>query len=419
MGQGLRNKNDAGEDEMDVGSLRGLIAGVAGLAGLAVLGLAAAPGASEPATASGGTLGFVISDISFALSNATDSAVICPGGLSLGPRDLFALTPEGRRREGENDEDYAGRLREGGRAIATAANGQNICMNPEASSPDPHHPVVTSAVSVHGIDLDGQVSRANGPAASGTCAHDDFRGVDGARGVDNQFFRALGCTNTFQPNGQGNTFAVEMLTGSWGILVELDGVDDLRNDNDVTVRLFANADPIQLSPAREPLENATYAAEQDPRYQAMTRGRIANGVLTTDPVDARFHWVVNSIRLDRPLRDARLRMTINADGGMDGILAGYSPVEEIYDAVFGFRNGRDATGAPAPLRLRQGSSNGYAEVARHTCNGVYWAMKQMADGHRDPATGACTSISTQYRIRAIPAFIVQAETQSANQDLAN
>ena len=34
-----------------------------------------------------------------------------------------------------------------------------------------------------GIDLDHQDSRAAG-AASGTCAHDDFRSADGGRGVD-------------------------------------------------------------------------------------------------------------------------------------------------------------------------------------------------------------------------------------------
>ena len=156
---------------------------------------------------------------------------------------------------------------------------------------------------------------------------------------------------------------------------------------------------------------------KDLRYQATTRGRIVNGVLTTDPVDTRFHWVVNSIRLDRPLRDARLRMTIDADGSMEGIMAGYSPVEEIYDTVFGFRNGRDGSGQLASLRRRQGSSSGYASTARHTCNGVYFALHQMADGHRDAESGRCTSISTQYRVRAIPAFVVEAETRSLNEDL--
>ena len=44
-------------------------------------------------------------------------------------------------------------------------------------------------------------------------------------------------------------------------------------------------------------------------------------------------------------------------------------------------------------------------------------MKRLADGHRDPKTGQCTSISTQYRIKAIPAFVVDTPTQSVNEAL--
>jgi hypothetical protein len=41
----------------------------------------------------------------------------------------------------------------------------------------------------------------------------------------------------------------------------------------------------------------------------------------------------------------------------------------------------------------------------------------LADGHRDPSTGQCTSISMQYRLKAIPAFVVNTPTQSVNATL--
>src|SRR5690606_25657314 len=102
------------------------------------------------------------------------------------------------------------------------------------------------------------------------------------------------CSNSFQSTGQSNGFATEMLTGAWGILITLEGIDDIRNDDDLKVGFFANADPIELSPNREPLEGATYAMEQDPRFRASTRGRIVDGVLTTEPVDVRFRKITNS-----------------------------------------------------------------------------------------------------------------------------
>lgn len=379
--------------------------GAAGLVfgGLAVLA-AVAPAQSQSNLIQDGKAGFVIADIEYALTDLAGSELACPDGLSMGAFQAYAATPEGQQREDESDQEYRQR-------VFTAVNpfgggdGPNLCLNPEAGAPDPHMHPVASAAPAYGIDLDGTDART-GSVAAGTCAHNDFRGVDGGRGIDNQFFRAVGCTRTFQPGGQANDFASEMLTGSWGILLALEDVQDLRNDDNVVVHFYANADPIQLSPSREPLADVTYAAGQDPRYQATTRGRIVNGVLTSEPVDARFHYTVNAMRLDRPLNDARLRLTISADGAMEGYLAGYAPVEEIYDTVFGFRTGRTADGELAPVRARAGSAGGYAGTAGHTCNGVYHALRQMADGDRDPETGECNSISIQYRIRAVPAFVI-------------
>lgn len=208
-----------------------------------------------------------------------------------------------------------------------------------------------------------------------------------------------------------------MLVGEWTILLTLNDVDDIRTDTHVEVGIHAGADPLQLSPTREPLPFATYAVDQDPRFRATTRGRIVDGLLTTEPVDVRFHMVINSMFLERPLRDARLHATLSEDGILEGYLVGYTPVEAQYDLAYGFRNAKDATGAPASLRLKRGSSNGKARTQNYTCEGAYYALYEHADGHPD-GTGRCTSISTQYRIRAIPAFVVDTKTESVNEDLA-
>lgn len=292
------------------------------------------------------------------------------------------------------------------------------CLDPQSMGPDPgYRTVEIPDIKAYGIDLDRMHSSSSARAPAGTCPHDDLLGMNGERGIDNQFYRVVGCSKSFQSTGQSNTFEIEMHTGSWGILLTLEDLDDIHNDDHVEVGFFANADPIELSPTREPLPNVTYAADQDPRFRAKTRGRIVDGVLTTEPVDVRFHWVVNSMILERPLRDARVQMTLRKDGTLEGYLAGYTPVEEMYDLQFGYRNGKDATGNLAALRLRGGSATGAAAVLGHTCNGAYFALHAHADGHPDPATGKCTSISTQYRLKAMPAFVVDTQTTSVNEDL--
>ena len=365
-----------------------------------------------------GEAGFVVTEIAYALGPDAKDSGACPAGMTSGMRGLieaFTKTSDGQRKEGEANDVYERRL---ARAVNTAPNGQNICLHPEAGQPDPGWRMVSGRnIKVDGIDLDGQDAAPGKRPAAGTCGHQDFQGADGRRGVDNQWYRVIGCTTGFQSTGQANGWQTEMYTGSWGILIKLKGVDDVRNDPEVDVGIYASADPIQLSAARSALTFATYATMQDPKYRAKTRGRIVHGVLTIDPVDVRFHNVVNSMTDDRVLRDARLRLTLTADGGMEGYLAGYTPIEDMYNVQFGARVSRNAKGELAPERLRVSTSVGRAGALGHTCNGAYYALKQAADGHPD-ASGKCTSISTQYRIRVAPAFVVDAKTQSVNAPLA-
>jgi hypothetical protein len=382
-------------------------------ASLAIL-RATPPAEAQSNPIQNGEAGFVVTHIRYALSRDASETGACPNGMSTGyrqVRDLFVTPPDGP--------EYAQSITlENGIRGAITLDSPNLCRSPEQGRPDPNWRVVTGAnVPAEGIDLDGQVSRANGRAAPGTCAHDDFRGMDGGRGVDNQFLRVVGCSTTFQSTGSSNGFETEMLTGSWGILMTLKGVDDIRNDPDVEIGIYANADPIELDASREALPNATYAIDRDPRFQARTRGRIVNGVLTSDPVTVRFHMFINNIRLERPLEDARVQMTFTPDGGLDGYLAGYTPVEAMYNLQFGFRGEVVGGGQPAPARLQTVSSVGYAITQGFSCHGAYYALQQNADGHRDPNTGRCTAISTQYRVRAVPAFVVDAATRGANDDL--
>jgi hypothetical protein len=356
---------------------------------------------AQAAFVENGMAGFVVSDIRYALAEDAAKTGVCWRGMSLNPAEIFALTPRGKRKKGESDEEYAHRLNEGAEQVSTAPNGQNLCMNPEAGQPDPYFRTVDrDNIVVDGIELGG--------ARPGT-ERDQL--------VRNQFYRVVGCSRSWQSSGLSNSFTTEMLTGSWGILITLSHVTDLQNDDNVEVGIYANADPIALSPNRTPLAYATYAIDQDPRFRALARGRIRNGVLTTDPVDVRFHWIVNSMRLERPLRHARLQATISKDGVLNGYLAGYTPVEAMYDMQYGYRDGKNGAGELSPLRLRVGTGNGAARVLGHTCQGAYFALYQYADGDPDPQTGRNTSISTQYRITAIPAFVVDVATQSSNAKL--
>lgn len=355
-----------------------------------------ATGQALPEHVRDGRAGFVVSDFAYALGPDATESRACPNGLSRNLVEIHAELTAARRRSGESEEAYSQRLQQGARQLGVSADGRDLCMHPEAAEHDPFFQTVQgSDLKVAGIDLDGMQGA------------EDFHA-----GVDNQFYRVVGCSRSYQSTGQSNGFAIEMLTGAWGIVLELQGVDDLNNDSDVSVLIAANADPIQLSAARQPLPYATYALDQNRRFRARTSGSIVNGVLATQPVDVRFHSVVNGMQLERPLVQARIAATVGEDGTLSGYLAGYTPVEALYDVAYGYRTGLTANGDPSPLRSH--SANGAAYVLGHTCHGAYQALYRHADALPDPKSGRYTAVSTQYRFSAIPAFVVDVETESLN-----
>lgn len=358
-----------------------------------------------------GKADFVISNIKYALSVDSEEVGACPNGLSKADRDrgnpraalveVHDSRSEAKERTGDGDNDNA---------TSSQPNIINLCLNPELGGPDPdYHSVSGQDVPVYGIDLTGHVERSDEQPRPGQCAYDSFVGFDGEKGIDNQFYRAVGCTRGYQPTGLANGFATEMLTGSWGILITLDELDDLQNDDHVVVGLYANSDPIALSPTRAPLAHASYIPIDDTRYHATTTGRIVDGVLTTEPVDVRFYSVLNAMYIDQVYRDARLQVTFDEEGVMSGYLAGYAPVENSYDVNFGYRDARAGyPGAPepGPERTRTNSAIGKSNHMGYTCPGIYHALLEHADGHFDPELNRCTSISTQFQIEAVPAFVV-------------
>lgn len=387
---------------------------------------------SQSAMLQDGEIGFVV----YGFGNGAQHGVTsCPDGYSIGYQQIYERSPEGQRREGEADSAYAARVQGGAFAMARrgAPSGQNLCSNPELGD-DPNYRTMTATnVVSYGIDLDGDNTRANGRPPAGQCAHADFPGMNGRSGIDNQYLRVVGCTgnqrrseleasntaltNDDLPPYSGAAAEGSILGGGWGLLVRLRGVDDLRNDPDVQVGIYGNADPIQLSPARQPVPNATYAMSQDPKFRTEVRGRIVNGVLTTEPGSYVFPWIVAGLHLERPVNHAVMRLTFTPDGGIEGWLGGYVPVEALYDLQYGFRNARNDAGQPIPPAMTSGLGIGGSSVMGRTCEGAYDALYQHADGDYDAATGRCTSVSAQYWIRAVPAFVVDTESSSVNDDL--
>ena len=225
-----------------------------------------------------------------------------------------------------------------------------------------------------GMNLDGKVGRH------------DFAGPDGEKGVDNQLWRAVGCVRPFREGSDPAIAHKVQLSARAPTLIELRGVDDLNNDPDVTVTVYAANDALTRDARGGVLAGATFTVDPDPRLTATTRGRITNGVLTTDAFDVRVNYKEQIIDAPRDIRAARIRARLTPDGGIEGAFFGYYTLDSFYASI------------------EQFTMNG-ANLSGVSCPGVRLAIDRLADGYRDPNTGRNSAISSAYGFYGVRAFV--------------
>ncbi len=307
-------------------------------------------------------LGLVLSSFGFVFPEPSGAAA-CPAGFSRGPVE---------------------------RAAAGLPPLAEDCAAPGADG-DPEFRTMDGPATLAGFDIDGLSSTKLAPAP-GECAHDDFSGPAGETGFDNQLWRAIGCIRGFQPNDAvDGVVEGAVRDGSMTILVEVRGVDDPRNDDDVEVQLFSSRDAPPIGADGSVLPYGTLSVDPDPRFHSTVgRGRIVDGVVTAGPMDIRLRLNIQIVVGELTFRDAFVRLVLAEDGTAQGGIHGFAPIDDVYE-IFG----------------RQAGTIGGKEALGYSCSGLHAALVSQADGHFDPATGTCTSLSASYRLFGIPAFVAR------------
>ena len=346
-------------------------------AGVAVGGAAAAPISR----------GFVAIDFTFEQPVTAQNA--CPQGFNQNEREFYLarLTAAERVAAADLPEgfDYLRMMDERG--------GPDPCDQPTAFE-DPGHLTLDGSGVAAGFDLDGVTStRANsGPEA---CPHQDFSSASGAPGLDNALWRLLGCIKGYQRGDTIDEYAIENIkSGGRTILIEITDLDDLRDDADVGLGIYSRQDPIPASADGRLLPGGSLSMEADTRYRNVTRATLVDGVLTAGPLDLRLDFDGQFLDADLHLENAQVRLEFTPDGGLRGLVGGYWDIEAVYDVY-----ARQATRAGA-----------YTVGFR--CPALHAALARAADGSPDSETGACTAVSTAFRIEAIPAFVLEPPSTS-------
>ena len=179
-------------------------------------------------------------------------------------------------------------------------------------------------------------------------------------------------------------------------LIEVRGVDDMENDPNVTVTVYAAVDALPTDGRGEALKSATFSVDPDPRLRSTTRGRIEKGVLTTEPFDLLMNYKEQIVDAPRDIRGARIRATMKPDGSIEGNFYGYYTLDSYYSSI------------------EQMTQNG-ANLTQVSCPGVRQAIDRLADGYRDPKTKRYTAISSAHGFKGVRAFVAPQQTAQADQ----
>lgn len=351
--------------------------------------ITAEPAKLIPAATSGATKVFLITWFSAVADSSDDQ---CPKvNTKPSQADYYALMSKARA-----DEQRA-KLKDKGGANTTVLpyrgpDEMNVTMLPGIVA-DPGF--VEPAVNVvRGFNLDGD--DGSGTPPRGTRRHKNFVSPDGQRGVDNQLFAIQGCIEGWRRKGFLPLIGNELRrAGGLSILVEIGGIDDERNDKDVTVTLMYSTDPMKRdSTSKIVLPDYTFRVSDDPAYTqdfARFRGRIVNGVLTTEPL-RKIYLHEGPAGITWSLAKARMQIKFTPDGGITALLGGYRDWREYLGAAF-FR------------------SSDYENTIGFQAPAMYDAVRRAADGLQDPVTGEFTGLSSAYDMEGIAAFIPPSEAQ--------
>lgn len=323
--------------------------------------------------------GFLVTSLTPAVYD--DGEKSCPGGIVTAP-DTEAFLAKKPKAEREKLLQPGNRPVLAQAACLAAAQEQQKGQDSKDEPPSYSFTTVQGKVA-YGFDLNRAYGKVR-PAYY--CQHENFISPEGEEGVDNQWYRALGCLQTFRPGGLLHEyFNAGMRAGEFSILISIDGIDNPANDDEVQVGFYTSADPKAV--AKQPGSTAGgLRVLNDKYYHAVVRGKIKAGVVTTEPVHMRFQ--VSPLLHEMEIRDARAQFQLAPDGSMKGLLGGYQEIQFLsYWAINRHMEEKVPTGATV-------------------CTSFSKTVAAFADGYPDPKKdGPCGWISVAYQFEAVPAKV--------------
>jgi hypothetical protein len=253
----------------------------------------------------------------------------------------------------------------------------NVYVNP-TSTPDPGLVGVSGTIA-EGLNLDGDEQTG-------------FTSPTGEKGIDNNFYKALGCWKTYRGPQRLSSGALQfndaMRNGAWTMVIVVSGEGaDPMNDDHVQVGFYMSNDKMVKDGNGNIARDYTFRIAPNAKYEGILPARTSNGkIISTAPADIMLRDP--GYNRDLELLRARLNLEMKPDGSLTGYVGGYRPWEAVYK---GWVNARGTV----------------IEVLTWVqLPAVYYALRRSADYSPTGPGGEKTHISFALRVDALPAFVM-------------
>ena len=263
----------------------------------------------------------------------------------------------------------------------------NVYVNP-TSTPDTGL-VGVSGTTGEGVNLDDDEKTG-------------FTSPTGEKGIDNNFYKCLGCWKTYRGPRRLSSGALQfndsMRNGAWTTVIVMSGEGaDPMNDTHVKIGFYVSNDKMVKDGNGNIAPDYTFRIAPHAKYEGILAARTSNGrVISTAPGEIMLRDP--GYTRDLELLRARVDLQMKPDGSLTGYVGGYRPWEPVYK---GWVNAR----GPVIESLT------WVQLPA-----VYYALRRSADYSPTGANGEKTHISFALRIDALPAFVV---TPDASKEVAS
>ena len=236
-----------------------------------------------------------------------------------------------------------------------------------------------------GFDLDERVSEADD---ADTCRHGDLVDPEGRAGIDNQLAIIWPLIEPVIGEAVHALLQGAINEGRVLIIMELVGVDDLLNDDDVTLNVYRVTAVPEVGTFGLISPDQTFYYDYDGPLSTVEHAAIVDGEVVAGPVEIQIPLQILDLNYVATVYRGQVRLQIREDGSFEGVIGGGFDVAVWLETLFD-------TNAEAEARL----------VAP-----VFEANADM-----EKVDGVCTKISVAFKFEGATAFVVRdAEQESAS-----